>query len=140
MTHIKFYVTHSEEPLSRLMLACQLTQKALQHQLQVYIHVDSAEMAADVSALLWEFSDESFIAHEFAPSPVDYVRVLLGYDYEPMINCDYLINLTDKSPEFFARYARLAEIISQDTTILAKGRERYRFYKDRGYKLDYHKL
>jgi len=139
MTHIKFYVTRSEDTLSRLLIACQLTQKALQHQMQVYIHVDSASMAEQLGALLWEFSDESFIAHEIAPSEYN-VNVLLGYNYEPMINCDYLINLTDKCPEFFARYLQMAEIISQDISILEGGRERYRFYKDRGYKLDYHRL
>ncbi|MCK5725808.1 MAG: DNA polymerase III subunit chi [Thiotrichaceae bacterium] len=139
MTEIKFYVTRSEEQSSRLMLACQLTQKALQHQMHVYIHVESAVMAEQLDSLLWEFNDESFIAHELAPTDTK-VEVLIGYDFEPMTECDYLINLTGERPAFFARYAKLAEIISQEPTVLNKGRDRYRFYKDRGYKLDYYKL
>jgi len=138
MTEIKFYVGRGNGLRGRLRLACQLTQKALQHDLHVYIHADSSPIAEQMDVLLWEFSDESFIPHALAPD--DSVPVEIGYAFEPVQRCDYLINLSNERPAFFSRFQRMAEILDQDAEVLKKGRDRYRFYQDRGYKLDYHKL
>ena len=47
-------------------------------------------------------------------------------------------NLRDAPPPFFSRFARLAEIVPADAA--AAGRERYRFYRERGYELRAHNL
>lgn len=138
MTEIKFYVGRGNELAGRLRLACQLTQKAWQHDMHVYIHTGSPGIAEQMDKLLWEFSDVSFIPHALAPD--DSVPVEIGYAHEPLQRCDYLINLSTERPVFFSRFQRMAEILDQDDEILKKGRDRYRFYQDRGYKLDYHKL
>ncbi len=138
MTEIKFYVGRSDNLKSRLLLACQLTQKALDHNLHVYIHTDSPETVEQLDDLLWTWNEDSFIPHGLARD--EGVKVVLGYDYEPIEQCDYLINLSNGRPTFFGRFERMAEILDQDQEILTKGRDRYRFYQDRGYKLDYHKL
>ena len=75
-----------------------------------------------------------------APAQEDGVKVQLGFDHEPMENCDFLINLSNEVPEFFPRFVRLAEILDQDSEILQAGRTRYKFYRDRGYNMDYHQL
>jgi DNA polymerase III subunit chi len=41
-------------------------------------------------------------------------------------------------PTFFGRFERVAEIIVQDRRDV--GRDRYRFYRDRGYPLFHHEL
>ncbi len=138
MTEITFYVGRGNDLQNRLLLACHLTQKALQHDLHVYIHADSMEVVERMDNLLWTFNAESFIPHAIAPDAT--VKVELGCDHEPVTRCDYLINLTMERPAFFGRFQRMAEILDQDSEILEKGRDRYRFYQDRGYKLDYHKL
>jgi DNA polymerase-3 subunit chi len=51
-----------------------------------------------------------------------------------------LINLSEKVPEFFSRYERVAEIVVQDVTITNRTRANYRFYRDRGYPLETHNL
>jgi len=51
-----------------------------------------------------------------------------------------LINLGLDVPGFFSRFERVAEVVDGDETQKAKGRERFRFYKDRGYPLETHKL
>ncbi len=138
VTEIKFYVGRNDNLPSRLLLACQLTQKALDHNYQVYIHTDSEETLKQMDDVLWTWRDDSFITHGVAPDAD--VRVEMGYDYEPIERCDYLINLSNERPVFFGRFNRMAEILDQDQELLKKGRDRYRFYQDRGYKLDYHKL
>ena len=106
--------------------------------MHVYIHADSDATLQRIDDLLWEFREESFIPHEMAPCKA--VPVEMGYDYEPIEQCDYLINLSNERPSFFSRFERMAEILNQNDDILTKGRDRYRFYQDRGYKLDYHIL
>jgi len=51
-----------------------------------------------------------------------------------------LINLHASPPPFFSRFERLIEIIGMDEAGMAAGRERWRFYAQRGYALRSHNL
>jgi DNA polymerase-3 subunit chi len=51
-----------------------------------------------------------------------------------------LINLAAEVPEFFSRYERVAEVVDADAVRREQSRERYRFYRDRGYKLNTHQV
>jgi DNA polymerase-3 subunit chi len=51
-----------------------------------------------------------------------------------------LVNLHSQPPPFFARFARLVEIVGADDEGIAAGRERWRYYKSRGYELRQHSL
>ena len=53
---------------------------------------------------------------------------------------DVLINLTPAVPLFFSRFARVAEIVGQDEDSKLSARERFRFYRDRGYALESHTI
>ena len=46
-----------------------------------------------------------------------------------------LINLHAAPPPFFSRFERLAEIVGADEADAAAARERFRFYRERGYEL-----
>jgi DNA polymerase III subunit chi len=48
---------------------------------------------------------------------------------------DLLISLHDECVPFFSRFERVIEIVGDDTEDSRMGRERYKFYKDRGYEL-----
>ena len=50
-----------------------------------------------------------------------------------------LVNLGAPVPAQFARFERLIEIIGSEDDELAAGRERFRFYRDRGYAIEMHK-
>ena len=137
MTNIKFYVCPQPSLQQRILLACKLTAKARARDWNVYIHTDSHETSEQVDEMLWTWNDLSFMPHQIAPGNSD---VLIGHDYEPQENCHYLINISTNQPEFFSRFERFAEILDKDTEVLELGRTRYRFYRDRGYPLDYHTL
>ena len=47
-----------------------------------------------------------------------------------------LVNLGETVPAQFARFERLLEVVGNEDDELAAGRERYRFYRDRGYALN----
>ena len=140
MTKISFYVGKSHSLQARLQLACKLVEKAHLQALGTYIHLDSHTSCQQLDELIWTYSDLSFIPHTVGAVSEDGVRVRLGYHDEPMDDCDFLINLSNEIPEFFPRFARMAEILDQENNILQAGRSRYKFYKDRGYDLDYYQL
>lgn len=140
MTRIDFYVGKTASLQARLKLACKLVEKAHKQQLRTYIHTDTPITSAQLDDLLWAFNDLAFIPHALAPSKDAGVRILIGHNYEPMTECDFLINLSNEVPQFFPRFTRMAEILDQEETVLHAGRKRYQFYRDRGYNLEYHQL
>jgi len=141
MTRIDFYVLPGDEPKGREQLACRLADKAYQLGHRVYIHTDNTSQTQQMDKLLWTFRQNSFVPHalledgEESPPPV-----ILGNSDEPGDHADVLINLSHAVPEFFSRFERVTEVISQIPEHVKLGRDRYKFYKDRGYELKTHKL
>ncbi len=130
----------SDDDTERLRLACRLAEKAWSHRLQVYVHTAEADESR-LDDLLWTFRQGSFVPHARAaerPDPAP--PVLIGSREEPETHHGLLINLAPEVPLFFSRFERVAEIIDQAPERLDAGRERFRFYRDRGYELQTHKL
>ena len=104
-------------------------------------HTASAQQTRQLDDLLWTFQQNSFVPHctyqeagETAPP------VLLAHDAEPDAGHQVLINLATEVPLFFSRFERVAELVNADTDTRARGRERYSFYKERGYPLRTHEI
>ena len=57
---------------------------------------------------------------------------------EPAELDDVLINISGAVPGFFGRFNRVAEIVVDSTR--DAGRDRYKFYRDRGFPLFHHEL
>ncbi len=51
-----------------------------------------------------------------------------------------LVNLGATTPAFFSRFERLIEVVEANDDERASARERWRFYKDRGYAVQGHDL
>ena len=66
--------------------------------------------------------------------------MLLAANAEDPPHDQVLINLADERPATFARFERVIEIVTLDDADKALARERFRFYRDRGYELGIHKL
>jgi len=67
--------------------------------------------------------------------------VIIGQGEEPdPEHRDLLINLSDQVPLFFSRFERVAEIVGGNEAARKQARERFRFYRDRGYPLNSHEL
>lgn len=140
MTEISFYVGKMTTLRGRLLLACRLVEKARAHNMHVHIHTDGFNASKQIDELLWTFNETSFIPHTANITCDTKEPVTISNNYEPMVNCDYLINLSNKRPDFFSKFNKMAEILDQNKENLAAGRERYSFYKNRGYTLKYYQL
>ena len=66
--------------------------------------------------------------------------ILIGCSGDTGEHHDVLVNLTAETPRFFSRFLRLAEVVQSDPIAKEKSRERFRFYRDRGYPLKVHNL
>jgi DNA polymerase-3 subunit chi len=141
MTKIDFYILSEQASQSRELLACRLAEKAYHKQHHIYIHTASQEQASMLDNLLWTFNQGSFLPHDLLPgngSPA--APISIGYQDAPDIDYDVMINLSEAIPPFFSRFTRVAEVVDQAPASRSQARERYRFYRDRGYSLDTHEL
>lgn len=143
MTEIDFYVLDAVGPDAGLVFACRLAEKAVDRGHHVLIRPPSPADARRLDELLWTFSQGSFLPHKIvsAAGPAPLEPVLIDDGPGPAgERWDLLINLGQDVPEYFSRYARLAEVVDGDEGRRAQGRERFRYYRDRGYSLQTRKI
>jgi DNA polymerase III subunit chi len=139
MTRIDFYVLDDTDPGTRLHTACRLIHKAFGLGHRVHVHTGSPGLSRQLDDLLWTFRDVSFIPHEVEGDD-DACPVRICHAREPAAAGEILVNLDLQVPLFFSRFERVAEIVNQEPAIRDAGRERYRFYRERGYDLSHHRL
>lgn len=138
MTKVDFYILNSG---STEHTACKLVEKAYNLGHRVYVHTESDAKAKQIDDMLWTYRAGSFIPHQrYQPGHEKDSPVQVGHQESPETDCDVLINLASEVPLFFSRFERVAELIGNNEENKQQGRQRYRFYKDRGYTLDTHNL
>ena len=141
MTRIDFYVLSSKAEDARLNFACRLTDKAFGLGQHVYLNAGDDLEARRLDDMLWTFRAGSFVPHCLAGEEREMEPVIIGSGAEPnQPEWDVLVNLAAEVPEFFSRYRRVAEVVDEDAARRNLGRERYRFYKERGYQINTHKM
>ena len=137
MTEITFY-THADDPLD---VARRVAAKAHGQGKQVMIYAPDAATADAIDRLLWTMPATGFVPHcRDSDALAGETPVLIGTRADALHRADVMINLHHEQPPAFARFERLVEIIGQDEAGMEQGRERYRFYKTRGYALHAHDL
>lgn len=142
MTRIDFYIVDSEQRTSRALLACRLAEKAYSLKNQIYIYTADELHAQELDELLWTYRSGSFVPHQQLGVDEDDqgCPVLIGHAEAPDGLNQVLINLDMAVPPFFSRFERVVEIVNQDETQRQLARERFKYYRDRGYDLHTHNL
>jgi DNA polymerase-3 subunit chi len=146
VTNVDFYVLGGESEDVRLKFVCKIADQAMQQSRHVFVNATSDTEARQLDELLWIFIQGSFIPHRIvrdgdAADATPREPVLIGVRRAPPgERWDLLINLAADVPEFFSRYERVAELVDGDAKRREQSRERYRFYRDRGYSLNTHQV
>jgi len=141
MTKIDFYVVAPQAQGNRFLLASRVADKARKAGHRVVIHTASDEEARHMDRMLWTFNEQSFIPHaRLGEGDPALNPILIGDASNAHDEHDVLINLGTEVPIFFSRFERMAECVDNDQTIRNASRERYRFYRDRGYPLEMHEI
>lgn len=141
MTRVDFYLINDAAEGSQDIAVCKLAHKAFRLGHRIYIFTPDSSHAQRLDRLLWIFSPGSFVPHGVSPESVDAdMPVLIGYDEPPAACEDVLIQLAPQVPECFSRFRRVAEVVGGGDDDKAQARERFRFYRDRGYALQTHNI
>jgi DNA polymerase-3 subunit chi len=136
MTRIDF---HSNVP-DKIGYACRLVRKARAADCRVILFAEDRAQLAALDQALWTFSELDFLPHVAADDAlaVHTPIVLTADDRQPLPHHEILINLSSAAPNHFAQFERMLEIVSAEPADASAGRERYRFYQQRGYPLTHH--
>ena len=147
MTSIDFYFNAED----RLQVACRLAGKALSRKKRMLVYAPEAELASRIDRMLWTWPAIGFVPHcpahdALAPD----TPVLIGgedvWEIQPkesgsnLQGCEVILNLSASCPPHFERFERLLEVVGSGDEERQAGRERYRFYQERGYNIAHHDL
>lgn len=143
---VDFYVLASQDPAARLRFACRLVEKAWLKRHRVRVQLDPGGDFAAFDDMLWTFGDRSFVPHQraggdepalaSAPPPV----VLAEDDVADAGDGDLLVNLSRAVPERFGSFARIAEVVDAEDARRRLGRDRFRYYRERGIEPQTHEM
>lgn len=138
MTRIDFYLNAE----SKLQVACKISAKAMRQRMRVLILAPDDAMARALDRLLWTSPATGFLAHCMTTDRLAAeTPILIARSQDAQPHDELLINLGTTPPPLFSRFQRLVELVSiDDDADKLAARQRFRFYKDRGYKLSHHDL
>ena len=137
MTTIDFY-THCADPLD---VAARLCVKAWHQNGSARVLTGDATATAALDSLLWTAPATAFVPHcRLRSSVVAETPIVVDHALEHEGPAEVLINLHPAPPPFFARFERLVEIVGTGDAETLAGRERWRFYRERGYTMRSHNL
>jgi len=132
MTKVDFYTGSTD----KLRTACQLSHKAMQNGLRVLLHTPDEATTEALDKLLWHYPSTAFIPHCRSHEAAAHdMPVVVGCQSETFPHSELLISLHTTCLPFFSRFSRVIEIVGEDAEDARLGRERFSFYRDRGYEM-----
>lgn len=135
MTRIDFHTNVADS----VGYTCRLVRKARTQAADsriVILAQDKHQLTA-LDQALWTFSAQDFLPHVVAHDSLAELSpiILTDSDSSELPHHDMLINLSGTTPAQFAHFARMFEIVSTDAAAIEAGRQRYVYYRQRGYRL-----
>lgn len=147
MTQVEFYsvgaAEGAEESASKLPYKhlCEVIKRAYRKGQKVFVHTDNRRLAEKVDELLWTHDAKSFLPHQMADEDPDTIPPIeIGFGQSPSVTPDVLINLSLEVPQFFSQFHWVFEYAFGDDENKEKARNRFRFYRERGYPLNHRKI
>lgn len=119
---------------------CRLLRKAYASRAEVAVLGQERELD-NLSRQLWCVGELDFIAHaSLHASQIErkYARIHFIDDLSKVTHQQLVINLLSQVPSGFERFDRVIEVVGQAEEERASARSRLRYYKERGYAIQYH--
>ena len=138
MTQIDFYVQVDDKQ----ELVRKLCTKALGANAKLVIWCPDRAACEKLSRLLWSVPATGFLPHCLAGDPLaSRTAIVLASEGSEIAHDQILLNLHAQVPAFFSRFERLIEIVgAADEAEKQLARDRYRYYRDRGYEIRTHDM
>ncbi|RVU30092.1 DNA polymerase III subunit chi [Neptunomonas marina] len=140
MPQADFYILPSTDTDSRYQFLTRLCGRALAAGHKLYIHTASQQMAEEVSNWLWRAESEAFLPNSLASDTL-LAPIRLGWDLPHLpTQPDMLVNLASGYLDHTEQFARIAEVVVQEPTILADTRQRFKRYQAVGIQPSMHDM
>ena len=137
MTRVDFHFNVAD----KIDYGCRLIRKVRKAGQKAVVFCDDEACLRRFDEALWSFSPLEFIPHVMGSDPLaDRTPVLLTSRVADLPHHEVLVNLGGSLPQFFTRFERLVEVVGAEPEDRAQARQRYRYYKDRGYPLATHEV
>jgi DNA polymerase-3 subunit chi len=137
LTQIFFYHGASD----RISATAALISKAFAQKKALLVYAPDAEVAGALDRHLWMYPPTGFVPHVRSNSPLAVeTPIQIADNLETLTQDERLFNLSTEIPPGFSRFNSVIEVVGQQEEERAAGRERVKFYKDRGYKVNYFDL
>ncbi len=133
MTRIDFFF-NVENKLGKV---AELAEAAYKKGRKLTIYAENEAHATQLEQSLWANSATAFLPHCLSSSPLASQTPIVIDWQSQHVQDDILINLQSAQPANFSRFLRLIEIVGIDEIDKTNARERYKFYRDRGYTLNH---
>jgi len=134
LTQIFFYHNATD----RIAAAAALIGKALMQRKSMLVYAPDAEVAGQLDRQLWINPPTGFLPHVRNTSPLaGETPVVITDELESLAHNERLFNLSEAIPGAFSRFASVIEVVGQNESERLAGRERVKFYKDRGYAIKF---
>ena len=138
---IDFYILESSDEQSRMKTVCRLVDKVQRLGHKILVLTEDPNQSKLIDDLMWTYSQSSFLPHaRFDDSEPfqDQQSVLIHHqpidkESQVLINLQHQIQDTDS-------YQRLVEIVNQDDSVRAAGRDKYRAYKSKNFEIKTHNI
>ncbi|CAG4885302.1 DNA polymerase III subunit chi [Georgfuchsia toluolica] len=103
----------------------------------VVVFAPDAALADRIDRQLWLQPAGGFVPHCLAGSPLAAETPVIISDSLAALDAHrQLLNLSDQVPSEFSRFDEVVEIVSQAGPDKLPARERFKFYRERGYELN----
>ncbi|EXI76784.1 MAG TPA: DNA polymerase III subunit chi [Candidatus Accumulibacter phosphatis] len=134
MTRIFFYHNAAD----RVAMAASLIARTVGQKKALIVYAPDAAVAAALDRHLWLHPPTGFVPHVRIDSPLAReTPVVIADRLDSTDRDERLFNLAPEVPPGFSRFNSLIEIVGQGDEERLAGRQRARFYRDRGYDIQY---
>ena len=130
-------ITFLHGAADRLQAAASWLGQACREGRRVHVYAPNDGDLTRLDRLLWMQPPTGFTPHCNADSPLAAdTPIVLSPSPDRSFHDECLVNLSDEIPSCFGRFEHLIEVISTADADRLPGRERFRFYRDRGYEME----
>jgi len=121
----------------RLAATAQWLHAAWQRRQPVMVYVPVRQTAEQLDRLLWSQPSTGFLPHCDIASPLaNETPIVLASNLDKLPHDRCLLNLGNELPPGFSRFVELVEIVSTDDADRLPARDRFKFYRERGYDIE----
>lgn len=135
MTRVTFYSNLADKQQAMMVLLKRLFAKKN----KVTVMVDDMSTAEACCQLVWNADATSFMPSVLASDKhAEMTPIVFDWQENQLCHDDILINLSHKQLTSFSRFRQLIELVSDNEQDKVAARERFKFYRDRGYDIKHY--